>query len=604
MPVPEDQPAPKVAKELPSYSLEDEETPAGWRMWLRGRRLIVLCSVLAFSTLAIFSAKPLYREAKARRALSIADEAGQAIDRGDAAEASRLLRQAALMAFQDKRVASRVTLAAARSGDMASVAELGKKVAAGDASPDETLVFGELSLAARHIDDAEKAVGLLDGKLGSDEQARATVLRAGVLQARQRSSEAEDVLRKAITENPGESSDRLRIMLATLLLSGKKEDSSAEAEQLLEQAAKNRSKQGASALRLLCANRAGISPEAKSNFERTAELLRSHPASKEEDEVFVARLSLATDPSHSEQVARGLVSRLAQTPGAGLDTRVAAARLLISVNRLNEVLELVSDDDASKHAGALMARLDALSGLEDWERTSQLIEKNHGTTLPDSLYYLFRARMALVRGDTQAAEDDKRMLRQVMGFAELPHVLFAARYAEAVGWKPEALAAWRILAGNENARPDALRAQLRNLPPEAPASEGLAITDELIKIAPGEPSVRLSAAYFRLLAKRDIEPSAAAAEEFLAAEPDSADIQRVAALGRLRSGNAAGGLKLWPGDAGENRWKALHVALLREAGQKKAADLAAKDVDQEALGPEDKDLLFGRDGEKPVKSSP
>ncbi|MEY3481229.1 MAG: hypothetical protein RIQ71_2004, partial [Verrucomicrobiota bacterium] len=343
-----------------------------------------------------------------------------------------------------------------------------------------------------------------------------------------------------------------------------------------------------------------ISPEARAEFERTAELLRGHPASKAEDEILIARLSLAADPSRSEEVARSLVALLVKARNASIDTRVAAARLLVSASRLNEALELVSDEDASVHAGALMARLDALSGLEDWERTSQLIEKNHGTTLPDTLYRLFRARMAMVRGDTEAAEEEKRMLRQVMAFAELPHVLFAARYAETVGWKPEALAAWRILAGNESARPDALRAQLRNLPPDAPVAEGLGITDELIKLTPGDPSVRLSAVYFRLMAGREVEDSAAIAEEFLSADPASEDVRRVAALGRMRRGQAGKALEIWPGDAGENRWKAVHVALLREAGKKKDAEIAAKEVDQESLGPEERDFLFGRsDGAAP-----
>ncbi|MFM7374720.1 MAG: hypothetical protein ACKO39_06175, partial [Chthoniobacterales bacterium] len=276
--------------------------------------------------------------------------------------------------------------------------------------------------------------------------------------------------------------------------------------------------------------------------------------------------------------------------------RVAAARLLVGANRLNEVLELVTEDEASTHAGALMARLDALSGLKDWEQTSTLIEKNKGGTLPDTLYHLFRARMALERGDTQAAEDEKRVLRQVMGFAEAPHVLFAARYAETVGWKPEALAAWRILAANEGARPDALRAQLRNLPPDAPASEGLGITEELLQIRPDDPSAQLSAVYFRLMAEKDTETSAETAEKFLAADPESADLRRVAALGRLRAGKAADGLKIWPGDADENRWRALHVALLRASGQTKAAEKAAQDVNAEALSPEDKDLLSGNSG--------
>ena len=597
MPIPEDLPAPKVASELPSYSLEEEEAPAGWRRWLRGRRLIVLCSILALAAIAVFSAKPLYREAKARRALSIAEQAGLAIDRGDSAEASRLLRQAALMAFQDKRVAARVTLHAARAGDMASVAELGKKLTEGDSSAEETLVFGEMSLAARRVDDAERASNALTEGLSLEETARATALRAGILQARQNPDEARNLLRTAIEETPGESSDRLRIMLASLLLAERNEASSKNAEELLEQAAKNQGEEGAAALRLLCANRAGLTPEAQHDLAKTAEQLRSHPSSNEEDEVYLARLAISADPTRTEEVARDLVARLAAKQSADIETRVAAARLLVGVNRLKEVLELVAEDEASTHAGALMARLDALSGLKDWEQTSALIEKNKGGTLPDTLYHLFRARMALERGDTQAAEDEKRVLRQVMGFAEAPHVLFAARYAETVGWKPEALAAWRILAANEGARPDALRAQLRNLPPDAPASEGLGITEELLQIRPDDPSAQLSAAYFRLMAGKETETSAETAEKFLAADPESADLRRVAALGRLRTGKAADGLKIWPGDADENRWRALHVALLRESGQTKAAERAAQDIDANLLSPEDKDLLSGKSGE-------
>lgn len=590
----QDKPAPKAPAELPSYSLEEEEAPGGWRRWLRGRRLAVLSSAITIAAIVLLSAKPLYREAKARRALSLADQAGQAVDHGDAAEASRLLRQAALMAFQDERVAALVTLHAARSGDAASVAELGKKVSSGKASPEEALVYGEMSLAAGRLEEAEHASELVERAVALDKRTRSTALRAGVMQARQRGAEAEEILRAALAETPGESSDRLRIMLAGLLLAKGNEASSVEAEELLEQAAAGTSEQGAAALRVLCANRAGISPEARESFERTAERLRSHPAAKQEDEIFIARIGLSSDPSRARQVARAFASRLNGAQPAPIDIRAAAARLLVSANCLDEVLDLVSEEDSSTHAGALMARLDALSGLEDWDQTSRLIEKNRGATLPDTLYYLFRARLALVKGDAAAAEDEKRLLRQVMPFAELPHVLFAARYAENVGWKPEALAAWRILAANENARADALRAQLRNLPADAPAAEGLSITDELLKLFPNDPSIRLSSAYFRLLAGRDIESSVALAEEFLAADPASVDIRRVTALARLRAGRADSALAIWPGDADENRWRALHAALLRESGRAKDAEAAAAQVDRELLGPEEKDLLSGR----------
>ncbi len=589
---PEDQPAPTAPSELPSYGLDDEHEPADWRRWLRGWRLAAVATLLACVLGAVFGAKPAYREIKARRALAIASQAGEALGRGEGAETARLLRQAALMAFDDERVAALVTLHAARAGDMASVAEIGKKLADGKTSTEEVLVFGEMSLLAGRIPDAERAAGSLPEDLSSDNAARAVLLRSGILQAQGKKEDAKKILEAALQQNPGESSDGIRVALAGLLLAEQTAETSAAAQALLEEAARNRGRDGAVALRLLCGSHAGIAPEARRRFENAADRLRSHPSATSDDEILLARMAVTADPSRGDEIAGNLVEHLRANGGASLDTRVAAARWLVGQNRHDKVLDLVTNDETSTHAGALMVRLDALSGLEDWEETSRLIETNRGGTLPDTLYYLFRARIALVRGDSDAEESEKRQLRQALAFAELPHVLFVARYAETVGWKPEAQAAWRALGADEAARPEALRGQLRNLPPDAPAADGLALVTELLASNPGDPSVRLSAAYFRLLASQDIGASAALAEEFLSGDPESPDLRRVAALGRLRSGKATEGLAIWPGDGEENRWRALHVALLRESGQTEAAEAAAKAVEREKLGPEEKEFLL------------
>lgn len=594
MSAPEDQAARKEPNELPSYSLEDEHDPVGWRKWLRGRRLALVVALSALVAAAVLGAKPLYREAKARRALSIAAQAGEALERGDAQETSRLLRQAALMAFDDKRVAALVTLHAARAGDQASVADLGKKLTAGDATPEETLVYAESSLRAGRLPDAVRAQNALEeDDLSVADAARSVILRSDLLQAQGKAEEAAAALRAALQVNPGVSSDGIRIALSGLLLKEQQTGSSAEARKLLEEAAGNPGEQGVAALRLLCASLAGITPEARRDFEQAAERLRSHPASRSEDEIFLARLSASADPSRIAEISGELVERLQRPQSSPIEVRAAAARWLVGQSRLKEVLELVSDEEAATHAGALMARLDALSGLEDWERTSALVEKNRGGTLPDTLYHLFRARIFLSRGVNAAGEEEKRELRQLLPFAELPHVLFVARYAEVVGWKPEALAAWRALAVDEAARPEALRGQLRNLPANAPAKEGVTLTNELLSLRPDDPSARISSAYFRLLANEDTVSAAGLAEEFLAAEPGSEDFRRVAALARLRTGKAAEGLAIWPGDGGENRWRALHVALLRESGQTKAADAAAAAIDVDSLAPEETALVRG-----------
>ena len=590
MPLPEDQPAPKPPAELPSYALDDADEPVGSRRWIRGWRLVVLLTLLALTIGAVFGARPLYRELKARRALAIVEQAGSAIDRGESAEASTLLRQAALMAFQDERVADRLIYQAARAGDMASVDEIGKKMDSGEASVEEVLVFGERSLGAGRAAEVTRALEYLPPDLPSDQDVKRTMIQAGLLAAQQQPAQAESILREGLTRIVTPESDEMRVMLANLLLAGEDRSRVDEARQLLEQAAGGQGDSSLAALRVLAMSQAGLSPDAQQQLDATIERLCAHPDSSAEDELFIARLIVSSNPDRKDEAVRNLVTRLRER-AATIDERAAAARWLVGLQAHEAVLELVGADEAADHAGALMARLDALSGLDRWDECSELIETNRGGTVPDTLYHLFRARIAGTRNDATTEEAEKRQLRQVMQFAELPHVLFAARYAETVGWKPEAFAAWRILATDSGAKPDALRGQIRNLPPTATAADGLEIANELLALQPQDPSTRLSAAFFALLAGQNIESASATAEEFLAADPESIDIRRVAALARLRSNQAEEGLKIMPDDNGEPRWQTLHTALLRAAGKTAAADNLAARIDTSTLTPEERAML-------------
>lgn len=590
MPAPENDPAPKPPAELPSYALDDADEPVGWRRWIRGWRLAVTLAVLAVVIGSAFGARPLYRELKARRALAIVEQAGAAIDRGEGAEASTLLRQAALMAFQDERVSDRLIYQAARSGDMASVMEIGKKMDTGKASADEILIFGERSLGAGRATDVTRALEYLPPDLPPDQAVKRTMLEAGLLAAQQQPSQAESVLREALARILTPESDELRIMLANLLLAGQDRSRLDEARQLLEQAAGGTGANSLAALRVLALSQAGLSPDAQQQLDATIARLRAHPDCSAEDELFIARLLISSNPDRQKEAVQNLVGRLRERD-ANIDERTAAARWLIGLQAHEAVLEVITPEEAGSHAGALMVRLDALSGLNRWDECSELIETNRGGTVPDTLYHLFRARIAGTRNDTATEESEKRQLRQVMQFAELPHVLFAARYAETVGWKPEAFAAWRILASDSGAKADALRGQMRTFPPTATAADGFAIASELLALQPQDPSTRLSAAFFSLLAGENLEASAATAEEFLAADPESVDIRRVAALARLRTGQATKGLAILPDDNGEPRWQTLHAALLRAAGREAEAEKIATKVDPSTLTPEEKDLI-------------
>lgn len=590
---PKDPAPPPATADLPSYSME-EEAPTGWRSWLRGSKLIILILAVALLAGLALGARPLYREAKARRALGIAEKAGEALDRGDGQAASTLLRQAALMAFEDKRVMARVTYHAARAGDMASVAELGKRLTEGTAGTAEILVFGERSLAAGRLDDAGRALDALPAELPPADAVRHAALLAGWQRAQGRAVESAATLRAALEKLPATETDGLRVMLAGLLFGGEDASGRDEARALLEQASAGSGEDAANALRLLAASHAGLSEDDRTAMAEAAERLRNHPAGSPSDEIFLARLLVESAPSRREEAVRDLVEKLKER-NADTETRVIAARWLVGLEENDAVLQLVGEDEPSTHAGALMVRMDALSGLGRWDEVSALVENNRGGTLPDTFYHLFRARIAATRGQDEQAEAERRQLRKVMQFAEPPHLLFAARYAETVGWKPEAYTAWRLLAaGEDGARTEGLRGQLRNMPEDTPAAEGAQVADELLALQPQDPSARLSAAYFRLLAERDIEASAATAEEFLAADPKSPDVRRVAALGRLRTGRAAEGLEIWPEDnAGERRWVVLEAALRRAGGQADAAAELTRGIKPEDLRPEEQKMLRG-----------
>jgi hypothetical protein len=80
----------------------------------------------------------------------------------------------------------------------------------------------------------------------------------------------------------------------------------------------------------------------------------------------------------------------------------------------------------------------------------------------------------------------------------------------------------------------------------------------------------------------------------LAANPESEDIRRVVALGRLRTGRAADGLKIWPEDnTGERRWLVLEAALRRASGDAESAASLTRGIKPEDLRPEEQKMLRG-----------
>lgn len=287
-----------------------------------------------------------------------------------------------------------------------------------------------------------------------------------------------------------------------------------------------------------------------------------------------------------DEAAGSLVARLKEDDAKPED-RVKAGRWLIGLQSYAPVLELLGSGEPANHLNSLLLQFEALSGLGRWHECEIMLEAARGGALSDTLYFLLRARLADLCGEQEREESDKRQLRQAMKFSELPHVLLAARQAESFGWRPEAFAAWRILAAESSARPEALLGQLRTMPPSSTAAEGAELANALLGLQPDDPDARLTSLYYNLLSGKSIDTHA---RDLIETAP-SDNVRRVAALAYLREGQAAKGLDVFPGDNGEDRWRAVHAALLHAAGQSAEAVEVARAINRDKLDAGEIDLL-------------
>ena len=574
---------------LPSYPLEDHDEPAGWRQLLRGWRLAVVLVGAAVLAAMAFGLKPAYRSLKAYRALALVDQAGAALDRGDGPQASTLLRQAAVMGFKDGRVVTRIAYHAARAGDIASLAIIGQRVRDGKASTDEILVYGERSLAVGNDEDAADALEALSPDLPLTETVRRVALQAGVLNARNEIQTAERLLRDTLPSIPEGKTTTLRIALSRMLIREGGEAEKKEAEDLLMSATRDQGNDGASAARLLVLNRVGSSPE---TFVEAIEILRSHPSFLPSDELIIARLTVLFDPSRKKEALETFVGRLKEN-GATIPLRLVAAHWLLGQQAYGSVLDLIGPDEARENVSALMARFEALTGVRSWTESEDMLEASRGGVLPETLFFLLKARIADMRDDNPADEAERRQFRISLKSATPSDLLFVARSAEAFGWKPEAFAAWRTLATDSNLRPAALLGQLRTMPPTSTAIDGTEIATALHSLQPNNPTTQLTAAYYHLLSGKDLAAGISLARRLLEADPTSPNVRRIAAFALLREGQASEGLEIFPDDNREDRWRVVYSALLSAAGRQDDATEAARAINKDNLDEGEKDFLRG-----------
>lgn len=574
---------------LPDYEVDsDKVSPIAWLGGLvADPRFHVFAALAALLLLVLLAAPPLYRKAKAWRAMSLVEQSLAARNDGDPAKAVALMRQAIYLAPGDEEVLRSVQLLNAGQGDPASFAALKNRMEKNEATSEELLVLAELAIRMGDPAIAATAISLLPP--GDSVRKEAVGIR--VLDLRGDREKALSEARHAAEKHTGGEGDPLRLLLAELLM--KSDPSDKEAFAILDALARQPSQEGLTALRFL-ANRYAATPEASPLLVlETSDRLSRHPKHEFSDQLLAFDLRLIAEPSQTtsllEQVAK-------PDPAATRLETLSAARWLNSHKAYPLTLSLIGRERALSDNDFFLIFLDATAGLERWKEVQSLLKKEKIPGLSESIRLLFLSRSSEKLGDLQAAEEAWRELQRILTFEKPEDVAYVAAYTERTGSLPQAVKAYWVMTEKRETALQGFLGVIRCQPKETPASELLSVYDALLGAFPNLAEARCDKAYLQLLTGSQISEAATTADELVRSNPSSLATLSVAALADLKLGNPSQADARYSGKeiAWRNApepWKAVRIAVLRAAGNQAEASSLSAIVRKDQLRPEELALI-------------
>lgn len=574
---------------LPDYDPDSgKASPFVWiGSLLADPRLHVFVAFLVLLLLAWLAAPPLYRQAKAWRAMDLIAQSQLARDAGDPAKSVALMRQALFLAPGDEQVLRAVQLFNAGQGDPSSVAALRERMDRWEASPEELLVLAEQTTRTGDPTTAGSALA----QLPAEQSIRRDVVEARLLDLRGDRIAAVAAVRKAADARPGSDGDVLRLLLAELLLSSDANDASASS--LILALSSKPSPEGLTALRFLARQHLahprtdGLPPL------EIAALLARHPKHEIADTLLAYDLELLAQPDQAGTLLGRVASSHADAPRGEF---LAIARWLNHHRAYRQALAFIGRDRALSDNDFFLVYLDATAGLDRWDDVRSLLEKEKISGISESIRFLFLARSSEKLNDPARADEAWRELQRVLPFEKAEDAAYVAAYAERGGFREQAIKAYWVLAGKKEAALQGFLGVIRCQPRSAPVSDVLPVYEALLAAFPNLAEARCDKAYLQLLNGSGIPEAVATGRELYRSNPSSLATLSVAALGALRQGDTAGAEALYDGKQiawGEapDQWKVVRIAVLRATWQNRAADELAATIRTENLRREERALL-------------
>lgn len=563
--------------------------------WLTNWRIVALLLAAVLAIVGIFAGPRLYRSAKAWRAQHFIAEARLAQAKGDLARAAASFRTATMMAPYDSRVIRATTYFRAEQGDPAAFASLKRLVDAGGATPDETLLYARGMIWSGLSDDAKKALSRLPAALTEPQRNRKTVMEIEMAAAQGPLDAAIDLARKSEQEVSGEAGDDLRFLRGRLLLRAAEKGGNPEARQeaaaLLDAVGTAPSRSGLEALRLL--GNLAVAEKRTDADGALAQRLRDHPLRTADDLLLAASVEILARPADETRIVAALKeSRL----DASEAEQLAFARWLNRRGAFEDSIAFAGEERIRKDDEWLLIALDALAGLRRWQEVRHTVEEAGKDLLDEPIRYLFMARASMELGDAAAAEQHWLDVHRHARLGKPENLVYVARYAEQIGAHAQAAKAYRRLSERKETALNGFLGYLRCQPRNAPAAELLPIYREFIQQFPNLGEAKNDEAYLSLLCNRDIAQAAASARELYARYPTMLSFITTAALAELRLGNVANAEAIYAKHQidwtqAPAPFKAVRVASLNAIGRKGEAEDMRKTIQEEALRPEERELM-------------
>ena len=591
--------SPKNHSELPDYSVE---SPSNVHASIAGignpqtlRRLLVVACVI----LLLLIIPHLYRGAKEWRAGILLGNAELAFSTGDPTRAVGLLKQALALSPGSPKVQHSVELYNARSGDQASMKKLIERMRSGSSVPDELLGIAELGIASGHPDLVKEALNALPSKLSEDQLLLRTLAVASLLAQRGDFVKASETCLSEISSFSQNHASRLKVQAAVYLLASRSVEGSKNAVMLLQEVVNSHGKISLAAWRLLTkivisppqGSTGILSPEEISTLIKS---LGSLPGRGSIDTLTTADVEILQDPSRKEEIVKELKAKYRLASRMEL---LELARWLNARGFHQEVVDIAGPERALKDTDWLLINLDAETALGNWKEVARTLDSPAGAGIPDAVRHLFLARVALMNGDQNGAEEEWRNVGGALHLEKPETLAYVAGYEEQIGASDRAARTYREMADREGAtKIPGLIGIIRCQPRNAPAVQLIPMYEELVAAAPSMTDAKGDLAYLKLLANDNVSQAAGIAQILFVDQPENLSRISVAALAKLRSGDPKGALALYDGKVinwtmAPDQWRVVRVAVLKANGEGESSEAQLSALSLVNLRPEERNLL-------------